>query len=821
MKRVGTPSTSAIVFRCLPVWALLAACAAPALADEHAGRAASRAASKEYTRIVGGVEAEPAAWPWQVALIEPRGSGFSQFCGGSVVASRWVLTAAHCVDGVHPDDVQVLVGARDLDEGGRRIDVEAIRMHRDYRDDTLENDIALLKLAGPARVEEAVVLPDAERSAEVVEPGVMATAIGWGLLRPLRCEPGSKSGAHRCRPRGGGSGHFVDDLTGRPVDPSDVLTSRLMQVELPLVGEKTCREAYPGAPIDERTLCAGLRKGGKDSCQGDSGGPLVARDGDEWVQVGVVSWGAGCAKPGKYGVYTSVGAFAEWVDRTTGQTLVASGGAAGTEDPSPEPASEDDAPTPPKGDRALLIGINRYADSKFNLGGAVNDAHNMRDLLTGYLGFDAGQVRLLTDAQATRNGILEGIRSWLVAGTRPGARALLYFAGHGYYQADTNGDEEDRWDEALVPHDARLVSGDGKPRKFANLIIDDEIGALFDELADRQAYLIVDSCHSGTITRSMEAPDPSAVRTIDLRLGGGWDASGTRAVTRSAGPDGSDQGFIERRGNLIAWTAVESNQLALEDLEAPERQGFFTGRFVRGITGQYADHNRDGRVVHSELLRYVRSESEAYCERQKKHCQRGLTPMLEGPPDVKMRDLRDLAVVTTGGSAVGAVAEAALGNDNAAGVRLEILPSRRVRLGEKVTFRVHSERDGHLLIVHVDVDRKLTPLFPNWRSEEVGASDRIAAGRPVEIPDAYYGFSLTAAEVGQEILYAIVTDDPIPFDDLVKSSERGFKVVRDAPRWLLAIGERLDEPLTLMGETGPYTRTRRWSYARVDYEIVR
>ena len=813
----ATPALSTSVVRCLAAWALLA-CGASAPADEPAGRAAS----KEYTRIVGGMEAEARAWPWQVALIYPQESDFEQFCGGSVIDQRWVLTASHCVDGASSDDIQVLVGTQDLDEGGRRIDVEAIRMHRAYRDDTLENDIALLKLARKAGVDEVVTLPDAERSAEVAEPGAMATAIGWGLLRPIQCAPGSKEGAHRCRPRGGGAGHYVDDLTGRPVDLSDVFTSRLMQVELPLVGEQTCRNAYSGAPIDHRTLCAGLRKGGKDSCQGDSGGPLVVRDGDEWVQVGVVSWGAGCAKPGKYGVYTNTGSFAEWVNETTGRELVVSGGAAETEDPSPGTASEDTVPAPPRGDRALLIGINRYANSDFNLGGAVRDAHNMRGLLTGYLGFDAGQIRLLTDAQATREGILKGIRNWLVAGTRPGARALLYFAGHGYYQADDNGDETDRWDEALVPHDAQLVSASSKPLEFANLIIDDEIGELFDDLADRQAYLIVDSCHSGTITRSMEAPDPSVVRTIDLRLGGGWEASGTRAATRSAGPDGSDQGFIERKGNLIAWTAVESNQLALEDLEAPERQGFFTGRFVRGIAEQYADDNRDGRVVHSELLRYVRSESEAYCERQKKHCQSGLTPMLEGPPDVKTRDLRDLAVVTTGGSTTGAVAEAALGHGNAAGVRLEILPSRRVRLGEEITFRVHSERSGHLLIVHVSADGDVTQLFPNQWSERAGADATIAAGRTVEIPNPYYGFALTATEpVGQGILFAIVTEDPVSLDGLASIDRGGFKTVPDAPRWLLAIGERLDDPLTLMKETGPYTRMRRWSYARVDYEVVR
>ena len=818
MKGIGTPVLPTSVVRWLPVWALLACGAAPA--DEHAGRAASW---EFTTRIVGGMEAEPGAWPWQVALISSHEESYvDQFCGGSVIHERWVLTAAHCVDGASPDEIQVLAGTHDLDEGGRRIDVAAIRMHPDYRGGALENDIALLKLAREAGVDEAVALPDAGRSAEVAEPGVMATAIGWGLLRPLRCEPGSKAGAHRCRPRGGGAGHFVDDLTGRPVDLSDVFTSRLMQVELPLVGEEACREAYDGAPIDERTLCAGLRKGGKDSCQGDSGGPLVVRDGDEWVQAGVVSWGAGCAKPGKYGVYTNVGAFAEWVNRTTGRELVASGGAADADNPSPGLASEDVSPdvspAPPRGDRVLLIGINRYADPGItDLQGAVNDAHNVRDLLAGYFGFDADRIRVLTDARATRAGILAGIRDWLVAGTRPGARAVLYFAGHGYYQKDRNGDEWDGWDEALVPHDARVESTASDPMRVANLILDDEIGALFDELADRWAYLIVDSCFSGTITRSMAAPDPRVVRTILPRPGAAREASGPRPAARSGGPDGSGKGFIERSGNLIAWTAVAENQVALEDVEARRRQGFFTGRFVRGVAEGRADRDRDGRIVHSELLDYVRKESESYCERRKESCPSGLTPQLEGPRDVLARDL--VVVGSSDDSSPAEVAEAALGHDDTAGVRLEILPSRRMRLGEKIAYKVHSERSGHLLIVDVAADGTVTQIFPNPWSKRAEAGAEMKAGRTVMIPGPSDGFSLWAAEpAGQGSLFAIVAEDPVSLDDLA-GADRGFEEIPDAARRLLAIGERLRAPLT--NQAGTWTRTRRWSYARIDYEIVR
>ncbi|KAL1274951.1 hypothetical protein QQF64_027765 [Cirrhinus molitorella] len=224
-------------------------------------------------RIVGGVDTAIEHWPWQVSLQWNH----QHICGGALLSTHWIISAAHCFTGRTRELSRwtVVLGQTQV-AASRGVSVEMIIVHKDYSRLSNDYDIAMLKLTWPVTVGESILpvcLPPHQLSVKE-----MLVVTGWGLLK----EKGE-------------------------------LPSVLQKATVPLIDRSECsKPSVYGSVITPRMLCAGFLEGNMDACQGDSGGPLVYLS-SRWQLMGVVSWGVGCAREGKPGVYTDVSQLLDWI----------------------------------------------------------------------------------------------------------------------------------------------------------------------------------------------------------------------------------------------------------------------------------------------------------------------------------------------------------------------------------------------------------------------------------------------------------------------------------------------------------------------------
>jgi len=258
-------------------------CIFPLTARPATGQCGVSRVARSLVRVVNPRATVNGEFPWMVALLQ---SG-AFLCGGTLISSRTVMTAAHCVSGIPTTQVTARVGEWDASttvDNEQDLGVSSITIHPDYRANDLCNDLALITLTGTANTDQVNV--------------------------GLSCLPNSSDI------------YLVNDCVvtgwGKDAFSATYFNSQLKKVRVPLVSHSTCQTKLQAARLgnnfrlDTSMLCAGQT--GSDACTGDGGGPLLcplSSDPAKLVQVGIVSWGLGCGDTP--GVYTDVGRFTKWI----------------------------------------------------------------------------------------------------------------------------------------------------------------------------------------------------------------------------------------------------------------------------------------------------------------------------------------------------------------------------------------------------------------------------------------------------------------------------------------------------------------------------
>ncbi|XP_063044651.1 prothrombin [Engraulis encrasicolus] len=250
-------------------------------------------------RIVKGIDAEIGSAPWQVMLYkrDPQ----ELLCGASLISNEWVLTAAHCI--LYPpwnknftiNDILVRIGKHSRSKYERGIEkiaaLDKIIVHPKYNwRENLNRDIALLHMRRPIDFTDRIhpiCLPTRQVASDLMNVGFKGRVTGWGNL--------------------------FETWSSTPKAHPSVL----QQIQLPIADQETCRKST-NIRITDNMFCAGFdpkESNRGDACEGDSGGPFVMKSptDERWYQIGIVSWGEGCDRDGKYGFYTHLFRMRRWM----------------------------------------------------------------------------------------------------------------------------------------------------------------------------------------------------------------------------------------------------------------------------------------------------------------------------------------------------------------------------------------------------------------------------------------------------------------------------------------------------------------------------
>jgi hypothetical protein len=353
--------------------------------------------------------------------------------------------------------------------------------------------------------------------------------------------------------------------------------------------------------------------------------------------------------------------------------------------------------------RALLVGVGKYSVPGIDLPGVDLDLERMRETLV-LMGFEDSQIRSLLDYQATSGNVVKEFETWLREGVTPQDRVVFYYSGHGSNTPDFNGDEADGVDEVLVTHDVRRVTKNGK-RALTGVVDDDTMATLISNIPSSNIWIIVDACHSGTVTRD--------ILMDNLSLGG--DPVYEKSFKYEGMPEGDHSVFDKEFAkdsdpNFVSMSAAGDDEKAL---------GTYSGGvFTIGLSKAIEEAARNGESLTVYELRdsaaaYIRD----HVDESKVH-----HPQVTGSEELANGALKIVPLAEGNGPNRQKLIAMVEEQGNA----FDLTANKEVfSIDDPVELSMNIPMRGYLNLITVDSKDTATVLFPNHYHSDNAVSEGI------------------------------------------------------------------------------------------------
>jgi metacaspase-1 len=415
--------------------------------------------------------------------------------------------------------------------------------------------------------------------------------------------------------------------------------------------------------------------------------------------------------------------------------------------------------------RALLVGVGKLDIPGNDLPSIELDLDRMHEMLN-LMGFEERQIHTLQDETATSANVIAEFNGWLKQGVQPDDRVVFYFSGHGSNIPDLHGDQDDNVSQVLVTHDVKRIHDKGGA-SLSGVLPDFRISEMLAAIPSKHVLFIVDSCHSGTVTRSFNlnnhslGSSPVFVKSFNYP---GMPSPPKRVVTRGL-PTTKErkEPQWDSKANYIAITAAADNQEAIGTMDG--------GVFTLGLTGAVKRLTGEGK---SPTPKQLRDDADAYI-RSKVDKDQVHTPQIMGNETLADAPMKVISLNASNGPnrkrLLDLVAQQPQHIDLTAS-------SSKYAVDEAVKLTLKVPADGYLNVVSVDSKDNATVLFPNG----IQQSNAVSAGA-FTFPTAQMAFDLLASEpIGPTLVVAFLSSDPINFyQDTVDDRDEAGHIKLDFP----------------------------------------